>query len=82
MQRLSRGWQRKGIRVALVPTMGFLHAGHLSLVRRARRLVGSRGRVVVSIYVNPTQFGPKGARELLAKLGVWMIVRQQPVGGQ
>src|SRR5436190_8000387 len=59
MQRLSRGWQRKGIRVALVPTMGYLHAGHLSLVRRARRLVGSRGRVVVSIYVNPTQFGPK-----------------------
>jgi len=38
--------------------MGYLHAGHLSLVRRARRVVGSRGKVVVSIYVNPTQFGP------------------------
>src|SRR3954467_8715303 len=59
MQRLSRGWLRKGARVALIPTMGYLHAGHLSLVRRARRLVGSRGRVVVSIYVNPTQFGPR-----------------------
>ncbi len=39
--------------------MGYLHEGHLSLVRRARRLVGERGMVVVSIYVNPTQFGPR-----------------------
>lgn len=38
--------------------MGALHEGHLDLVRRARRLAGSRGKVVVSIYVNPTQFGP------------------------
>jgi len=38
--------------------MGFLHDGHLSLVREARRRVGSAGKVVVSIYVNPTQFGP------------------------
>jgi pantoate--beta-alanine ligase len=58
MQRLARSWRRRGVRVALVPTMGFLHAGHLSLVKRARRLVGSRGKVVLSIYVNPTQFGP------------------------
>lgn len=58
MQRLGRGWQQAGVRVGLVPTMGCLHAGHLSLVRRARRLVGPRGKVVVSIYVNPTQFGP------------------------
>lgn len=59
MQRLATNWQRAGTRVALVPTMGYLHAGHLSLVRRARRLVGKSGKVVVSIYVNPTQFGPK-----------------------
>jgi pantoate--beta-alanine ligase len=38
--------------------MGYLHAGHLSLVREARRRAGPHGRVVVSIYVNPTQFGP------------------------
>jgi pantoate--beta-alanine ligase len=47
------------MRVGLVPTMGCLHAGHLSLVHRARRLVGRRGQVVVSIYVNPTQFSPQ-----------------------
>jgi pantoate--beta-alanine ligase len=58
MQRLARSWRERRIRVGLVPTMGFLHAGHLSLVARARRLVGRRGKVVVSIYVNPTQFGP------------------------
>ena len=59
MQHLGRAWQRAGARVGLVPTMGYLHAGHLSLVQRARRLVGRGGKVVVSIYVNPTQFGPK-----------------------
>lgn len=58
MQRLARRWRREGVRVGFVPTMGYLHAGHISLVRRARRLVGPRGVVVVSIYVNPTQFAP------------------------
>jgi len=57
MQRLARKWQGK-VRVGFVPTMGYLHEGHLSLVRRARRAVGRRGTVVLSIYVNPTQFGP------------------------
>jgi pantoate--beta-alanine ligase len=59
MQRLAKKWQRAGTKIGLVPTMGYLHAGHVSLVTRARKLVGKSGKVVVSIYVNPTQFGPK-----------------------
>jgi pantoate--beta-alanine ligase len=59
MQRLASRWRRQGVRIGFVPTMGYLHEGHVSLVRRARQAVGRGGRVVVSIYVNPTQFGPK-----------------------
>ncbi len=59
MQRLARRWKSKNVRTGFVPTMGYLHEGHLSLVRRARKVVGKKGKVVVSIYVNPTQFGPK-----------------------
>jgi len=59
MQRLAKGWQRRGVRTGFVPTMGYLHEGHLSLVRVARQRVGQSGKIVVSVYVNPTQFGPK-----------------------
>jgi len=48
-------WRGAGERIGFVPTMGNLHEGHMQLVRHAR---GSAGRVVVSVFVNPMQFGP------------------------
>lgn len=55
MQKLSRALASKGKRIGVVPTMGYLHDGHLSLIRRAKK---SCDVVVVTIFVNPAQFAP------------------------
>lgn len=86
LRRHLDAWRRDGHRIALVPTMGALHAGHVSLVTAARR----RGcKVVASIFVNPTQFGPNedlskyprtflADRRMLAEAGCGLVFAPGP----
>ena len=84
----SNSWAKKNRRV-LVPTMGALHAGHVSLIRLARKNAGADGEVVVSIFVNPLQFEPgsdfsryprpeSADEEICRAEGVNMIFRPLP----
>lgn len=85
-RRIVRGWKKEGLEIGLVPTMGYLHEGHGSLIAAARK---DNARVAVSIFVNPTQFGPnedlaryprdfERDRALCEKMGVDMIFHPEP----
>ena len=86
VRRAVKAWRKEGLTVGLVPTMGYLHEGHASLVKAAK---ASCDRVVVSVFVNPTQFGPNEDLEsyprdfehdctLLEDLGTDLVFHPEP----
>lgn len=81
-----KNWRKEGYTVGLVPTMGFLHEGHASLIKKCRE---QNDKVVVSVFVNPTQFGPNEDLEayprdlekdktLCESLGADLILHPEP----
>ena len=81
MQRRINIWKDKGFSVGLVPTMGSIHAGHLSMIKRARKMCD---RTIVSIFINSLQFGPNedyksypknfpSDKRILNKMGVHLL---------
>ena len=86
VRKLTSNWKKRGFSVGLVPTMGYLHPGHISLIERARK---ENDMVVVSIFVNPIQFGPNEDldkyprdmahdREVCEKAGAELIFAPEP----
>ncbi len=86
VKAIVKGWRSEGLTVGLVPTMGFLHAGHQSLIAKS---VEQNDRTVVSVFVNPIQFGPnedleayprdiKRDADLCEKTGADIIFNPEP----
>lgn len=85
-KQITRAWKRNGETIGLVPTMGYLHEGHASLIGRARK---ENDRVVVSVFLNPTQFAPNEDLEsyprdfdrdcaLCEKIGADLVFHPEP----
>ena len=83
---IVKEWKKSGYSIGLVPTMGYLHAGHGSLIEQS---VKNNDKTVVSVFVNPTQFGPnedlekyprdiKRDSELVSSLGGDIIFNPEP----
>ncbi|KAG6551345.1 hypothetical protein Mapa_007131 [Marchantia paleacea] len=77
MRQWTRSMKKDGHRVALVPTMGYLHEGHLALVREAQ---ARADRVVVSIYVNPGQFAPGEDLSIYPRNLEGDLAKLEPIG--
>lgn len=85
-KQITRVWKRNGETIGLVPTMGYLHEGHASLIERARK---ENDHVVVSVFLNPTQFAPNEDLEsyprdfdhdcaLCEKIGADLVFHPEP----
>ena len=85
-KQITRAWKRNGETIGLVPTMGYLHEGHASLIERARK---ENDHVVVSVFLNPTQFAPNEDLEsyprdfdrdcaLCEKIGADLVFHPEP----